>query len=320
LKHVNLFILKLKHVFIDIQEKLSTQFIEQFDMKFIDGEYIMNPVIGNGTIDVIEFPSKLEFYHFKSCQFKIPIHMKSVNAIDSDWYLFHINISNVKQVKKVDENSIEFQKHLPIGAIIYGPGIEIETHFKPNQDVELASFRFHKDFLKFYFDEEIKIEEKVSYEDLDYHLEEKLRLALLHMNHKILCHRYVLEFMALFIDKLKKRERQGKKLNLHAEDIQNLFKSSSHLRNPSAHKLLRVAELAAIANMSISKFKISFKQLFGTSPKRFHHKIRMDYAKNELLANRKTPTQLSYEFGYSHPSNFTSAFKKYFNELPSAYN
>ena len=102
--------------------------------------------------------------------------MKSVNAADSDWFLFHINLSNVKQVKSIEGETIEFQKHSPIGVIVYGLGIEIETFFEVNQEAELASFRFHMDFLKFYFGEEIKIEDKVSYEDLDYQLEEILRM------------------------------------------------------------------------------------------------------------------------------------------------
>ena len=308
------------NIILDIQQNLSSQFIEYFEMKLVNGEYTMNPNIGNGSMNIIEFPSKLEFYHFKKCKYKIPVYMKSVNPIDTDWFLFHINLSNIKQTKFIEGNTIEFHKHSPIGAIIYGPGIEIDTGFEPNQVVEVVSFRFHRSFLQFYFDEEIKIEDKVSYEDLDYQLEELLRLALLNMNNKILCHRYVLEFLTLFINKLKRRKSKEKKLNLHTEDIKSLFLASSYLRNPSAKELPFIQELASIANMSQSKFKSSFKQLFGTSPKQFHHKIRMEYAKDELVAKRKTPSDLSYEFGYSHPSNFTSAFKNYFNELPSTYN
>jgi len=308
------------NIILDIQQKLSTQFIEYFDMKLVNDGYTMNPDFGDGSMKMIEFPSKLEFYHFKKCNYKVPIYMKTVNPINTDWFVFHINLSNIKQTKFIEGNTIEFHKHLPIGVIIYGPGIEIETNFEPNKEVEVVSFRFHKSFLQFYFDEEIRIEDKVSYEDLDYQLEELLRLALLNMNSKISCHKYVLEFLTLFINKLKRRKSKEKKLNLHTDDIKSLFIASSYLRNPSAKKLPFIQELATIANMSQSKFKSSFKQLFGTSPKQFHHKIRMEYAKGELVAKRKTPTDLSFEFGYSHPSNFTSAFKKYFNALPSSYN
>ena len=307
------------NIVLNIQHKLSDQFIEYFDMKIINGVYTMNPKMGNGTFNMIEFPSKLELYHFKKYYYRIPVHMKSVNPTNTDWYLFHINISNVKQTKFIEGQTIELQKHAPVGVIIYGPGIEIDTDFEPNQDVEVVSFRMHKHFLQFYFDDEIRIEDKMSYEVLDYQLEELLNLVLSNMHSKILCHRYVLEFFDLLFKKLQRRNTTEKKINLHAEDIKSLFLASSYLRNPSAKELPVIQELASIANMSQSKFKSSFKQLFGTSPKQFHHKIRMEYAKSELQSKRKTPTELSFEFGYTHPSNFTSAFKKYFNELPSAY-
>jgi len=305
-------------VFIDIQEKLSDQFISYLDMRLIDGEHRMNPSIGSGSMRFIEFPSKLEFYHFKKCIYKQPIYMKTVNAIDTDWFIFHINLSNTKQVKQTAGKSIEFHRHSPIGVIIYGAGIEIETRFEAKQEAELASFRFHKDFLKFYFDDKLVIEDKASFEDLDYQLEELLRQALLNMDDKLVCHKYVLEFLDLFIKKLQRRSGQSDKTNLHGQDIKGLFQASALLRNPSASNLPSIVELAAIANMSVSKFKKSFKQLFAVSPIQFHHKIRMEYARDELLNRRKSPTDLSYEFGYSHPSNFTTAFKKHFNQLPSS--
>lgn len=307
----------MKHIRIDIEQKLAPQFIKQFNMSPIGDEFEMDPTIGNGRMHCIEFPSKLEFYHFKSCEYKTPISMTSINAKHSDWFLFHINLSQLKQTKHIDDKVIEFQKHLPIGLLIYGPGIQIHTKFPTAQNVEVASFRFHKDFLSFYFGNQIKIEEMMSYENLDYRMEELLRLALAQMHNKILCHRHLLEFITLLTEKLKKRHTQQPKVNIHAVDIKSLFIAAARLRNPTAIDLPLVNDLAISAGMGMSKFKMCFKQLFGTSPKQFHHKIRMEYAMNELLAKRKTPTQLSYEFGYSHPSNFTSAFKKYFNKLPS---
>ena len=70
--------------------------------------------------------------------------------------------------------------------------------------------------------------------------------------------------------------------------------------------------------MGTTKFKVLFKQLFGNAPRQYRNKIRMEYAREELVARRKTPTEMSHELGYSHPSNFTIAYKKYFDKLPSA--
>jgi AraC-like DNA-binding protein len=44
----------------------------------------------------------------------------------------------------------------------------------------------------------------------------------------------------------------------------------------------------------------------------------MEYARNELKMGYKSPVELSHELEYSHPSNFTAAYKKYFKIVPSA--
>lgn len=307
----------MKKVFININRKLSNQFIEQFQMEPHNNEFIMDSRFGNGGMQFIEFPSRVDFYHFKSGVFHVPICMRSVNPIKTDSFLFHINLSKVKQEKEVGGQIIHFQKHMPIGVLIYGPGMDIETHFAPYVNAEVTSFQVHRDFFKFYFDNPIKIQEGMSYEDLDHEMEECLRLALNQFHDRISCHQFVLGFLKLLVNKLNRRDGSAHKLDIHMEDMQRLFTASAHLRNPIEKNIPKVGELAGIAGMSISKFKLLFKQLFGTSPIQFHHKIRMEYARNELMAKRKTPTELSHEFGYSHPSNFTIAFKKYFGELPS---
>ncbi len=274
---------------------------------------------GTGTMKFVEFPSKLEFYHWSNCSENVIYSMKSVNSDDSDWVLFHINLADLRQIKKVDNQDIEFHRHAPMGVLIYGPGLEITTQFEANQIVNVCSFRFHKEFINFYFQEELSFEEKLSYEDLDYQLEESLRLALASMDNKLICHKHCLDFIIKLTSKLKRRKSEVAKSNMHISDVRSLFKAAAGLRNPLTQDVPSIEALASMAGMSATKFKLLFKQLFGSSPIQYHHKIRMEYAKDELLTKSKTPTELSYEFGYSHPSNFTTAFKKYFNELPSTY-
>lgn len=310
----------MKHIQLDISKKLYPQFIAQFEMKPQGVEYVIHPRFSDGAMEFIEFPSKLDFYHFKSAVFRTPVLMRSMNPLDTERYVFHINLSHVKQLKKVDGNIIEFQKHLPMGILVYGPGIDIETFFEANANAEVVTFHIHQEFLRFYFGKSVSIDSHLLYEDLDYAMEERLRLALNHMHTKIACHQYVLEFVELLVAKLKKRRGEREQKKMHMDDVKSLFMASSRLRNPVQTSLPSLDELAAVAKMSKSKFKMLFKQLFGVSPMQFHHKIRMQYAKDELVTRRKNPTQLSFELGYSHPSNFTTAFKKYFGELPSTFN
>lgn len=308
-------------VHLNITQNLKLQFEHYFKLKEVEGEHYLDATIGGGQgMQFLEFPGLMEFYHFKKSYFKIPIHMKSVNPIDSDWFLIHINLSKTKQRKKVDDELLDFQKHLPIGMLLYGSGLEITTTLPPNTEMELASIHFSRAFLDIYFDnwnEIIDTAKNLLYEDLDYKLEQQLYKALASIRNKIECHAHVLKFMNLFLKKISTHSKTVDTPNLHTEDVRYLFIAAAHLRNPVAKTIPSVEELATIANMGTTKFKTSFKQLFGSAPIQYRNKIRMEFAREELIARRRTPTEVSHELGYSHPSNFTTAYKKYFGELPS---
>lgn len=309
------------NVELNISKNIKTQFEHYFKLVDVNGEYLMDATIGGGQgMKFLNFPGQMEFYHFKKSYFKIPILMKSINPIDSDWFLIHINLSQTKQQKKVEGKIIDFQKHLPFGLLLYGPGLEIETLLPPNIEMELASIHFHRSFLDTYFEnwqEIIDSSKNLVYEDMDYLLENALNKILSTISNKMQCHAHVLQFLSLFINKISRHSRSGHHNILHSDDVKALFSAVTHLRNPLAKTTPSLSELASMANMGTTKFKLSFKQLFGSPPIQYRNKIRMEYAKEELINKRKTPTEISYALGYSHPSNFTTAYKKYFNELPS---
>jgi len=80
----------------------KNRFQHYFKLKEVQGEYFLGPNIGDGqSVEFVEFPGQMEFYHFKKSYFKIPINMKSVNPFDTEWFLIHINLSNTKQQKNL---------------------------------------------------------------------------------------------------------------------------------------------------------------------------------------------------------------------------
>jgi len=307
---------------INISLGLREQFQQCFSLQEKNGEYYMGASIGSGLgMRWLEFPGAMEFYHFKQARFHQPINMVSVNPSDSQWLLIHVNLAKIKQEKMVDGSKIEFQKYLPIGILLYGAGLEISTQIPAHVDTEVVSIRFNHAFLDAYFKDWqtiIKVDKNLVYEDLDQRLENKLKLALNAMDNKILCHAKVLDFMSQFFDKLKSHETDLACQNLRSSDINSLFLAATHLRNPLVAAIPSVQELASAAAMGVTKFKTSFKQMFGSPPMQYHHKIRMEYARDEITSKRCSPSEVSYALGYSHPSNFTVAYKQYFDVLPSS--
>lgn len=67
------------------------------------------------------------------------------------------------------------------------------------------------------------------------------------------------------------------------------------------------------------KLKSSFKTLFDTSPIRYLQQKRLAYAIELLQETEKSIKEISFEIGYAHPANFTTAFVKTFGKSPQNY-
>lgn len=75
--------------------------------------------------------------------------------------------------------------------------------------------------------------------------------------------------------------------------------------------------LARVAMMSETKLKNSFKQLYGYSIYEYYQKSRMLKARQLLRAHRFSIKEIGLMLGFQNLSNFSIAYKKEFNMLPS---
>lgn len=300
---------------LDIEQDLKDQFRSVIDADNFDSA----SGYANDKIKLIKFPDQTEFYHFEPVEHKVPIHMTSINAKESEWYLIHMNIGVDMQLKRMVNHPTDYHRFVPSGILLYCPGIVIKTDFSVGHRSELASIRIPRSFINSYYENSfIKEGQLLVYEDLEYGIEKKIRAAIEAINNKLKCHTLVLEVIEHLFNKIISNSSSSKAIALHNDDINNLLLASEFLRNPLSNHIPSIKELAIIAKMSPSKFKASFKQFFGRAPHQYHFKIKMEYARKELKLGRKTPIELSHELDYSHPSNFTSAYKNYFKIIPSA--
>ena len=305
---------------IDIRKNILSQFSRHFEIAIDKSEIKFKSEIGLGSIKLTKFPDEVELYDFEF-NLKAPFKMESSNPVNSEWLLLNINLSEQSVDKVVNNELVNIQKYLPSGILFYPPNTNVSSVSMPGIFYKIALIRLKKSFLKDYFENELKTfdaeKNTVIYEDLDSHMETLLFDALDSKASKLKQHVCTLDFLSLFLDKLQQRAQEDHFENLHPSDIKGLFLASAHLRNPVATDIPTIAELANFANMGTTKFKATFKQVFGLPPMQYHQKIKLDYAKKELLTKSRNVSEISYEIGYSHPSKFTSAFKKHFGSLPS---
>jgi AraC-like DNA-binding protein len=62
-----------------------------------------------------------------------------------------------------------------------------------------------------------------------------------------------------------------------------------------------------------------FENVYGKSLYDYFTEKKMQKAKDVLLLTDKNIAEIAYEFGFANPSNFSAAFKKYFNKSPNGY-
>ncbi len=300
---------------LDIQKN----FKEQFQRVINSDDFDAASGYSYDKIKLIRFPDQTEFYHFEPVEHRTPVHMTSTNALDSEWYLIHMNIGADMQLKKIATEPKVDHRFVPSGILLYCPGIEIKTNFPKGHRSELASIRIPKHFIDNYYSSPfIKDGQLLVYEDMEYGIESKVRSAIKVLDNKLKCHVLILEVIEYLLNKIRSNPSNPKVIALHNDDINSLLAASEHLKNPLSSNIPSINELAKMAKMSPSKFKVSFKQFFGRAPHQYHFKIKMEYARNELKMGFKTPAELSHQLQYSHPSNFSSAYKNYFKTVPSA--
>jgi AraC family transcriptional regulator len=78
-----------------------------------------------------------------------------------------------------------------------------------------------------------------------------------------------------------------------------------------------VAELAAVASMSVSHFTRSFRAALGRTPYEYVSGRRLELAKNRLLTEDTQIAEIAEATGFSSQANFTRAFRKTMGVTPA---
>jgi AraC-like DNA-binding protein len=120
----------------------------------------------------------------------------------------------------------------------------------------------------------------------------------------------------LLIELEKRDEKHLYALNVH--DIAALYKVKAqmldHLDTPPV-----INDLAVNANMSPTKLKRLFKQIFGDSIFSYYQAFRMKEAARLLKEERQTVSDVGYQMGFTNLSHFSRVFKEHIGMKPKQY-
>jgi len=77
--------------------------------------------------------------------------------------------------------------------------------------------------------------------------------------------------------------------------------------------------LSIIANMSPTKLKVLFKQIFGNSIFNYYQEFRMKEAARLLKENKLSVSDVGYQMGFTNLSHFSRVFEEHIGMKPKQY-
>ena len=125
------------------------------------------------------------------------------------------------------------------------------------------------------------------------------------------------ELICRLLIELEKRDEK-QLVSLNNQDIQTLYKVKEqmleHLETPPVIK-----ELAVFANMSPTKLKRLFRQIFGNSIFNYYQAFRMKEAAFLLKEQKMSVSDTGNQLGFTNLSHFSKVFKDHMGMKPKQY-
>lgn len=85
------------------------------------------------------------------------------------------------------------------------------------------------------------------------------------------------------------------------------------------HEPVNMTDLAKRAGMSVRQFNRRFREVFGTNPRTFLIKTRIQAACEDLRSSEKPISEIALDYGFCDQSSFTQHFRTHMGETPLRY-
>lgn len=107
--------------------------------------------------------------------------------------------------------------------------------------------------------------------------------------------------------------------NILKGDYDKIIEAHQLIMSNLSMPMPKIAQLASQANMSPSKFRNLFLQIYGTSIYQYHLNARIELAKTLLISNQYNIVQIAYKVGFNRSQSFAKAFLAHTGQTATEY-
>ncbi len=287
-------------------------------------QLIIDKSFGEGGMKYLELQHGL-YVNQIDAKVNSPLTLHRLPKNKNDYFIlnFHLSSSDIRQDIGGKIYKLGFEN---INVLLSSACAEAKLEIPASVPIKLFNIGFTIDWLE----ENIlsfKTEEFFSlfrsnksiylFETIDYQYKKKLLLTDFENKSKLSIMSGTMQLLDYFFQKVSAR-------NVEANSHQNIdlteFATMQRIREEidnCVSSTISVEKLSKMAGMSLSKFKLLFKQIFGTTPYQYYLTNRMERAMELLESKKYSVSEVGYIIGYSNLSQFTKAFHKHFGILPS---
>ncbi len=287
-----------------------------------DKEFTLKDALGKGKLQYIEIQEGLwaQQVNYKLYN-DLELYRKAKKT--NNYFLLDFYLSDTEIIRSAEGKTFK-QSYENVNMVLSSSTITSKALIPKNKEIKTFNILFSRDWL---FTNVIDDHNNLRQffkgnqpiylsENLDYRLKELLKKIDFDQNNRLTSISYTLQIIDYLFTRFNKRKLKEESYHIHPNDLNQLMKIRELLDvNPEKEILLN--ELSNIAGMSLSKFKRLFKQVFGTTPYKYHLQNKMEKAMETLREGHCTVSETGFLMGYSNLSQFSKAFKNHFGILPS---
>ncbi|QDT04774.1 HTH-type transcriptional activator Btr [Rubripirellula lacrimiformis] len=112
--------------------------------------------------------------------------------------------------------------------------------------------------------------------------------------------------------------RQIERIQTPSGSVDAFANVMSHLHENYADRLSS-EDLAEMAGLSVSHFERRFRRAFGSSPRQYLVRVRVEHAARMLQETTKTVSEIAHACGFYDHAHFSRSFRKIMQQSPSEY-